>query len=137
MRYLLDTCMFIYMMDEQDVISRDVDAILTDYDSVLCMSVESLRELIVAYRKKKLLSKKWHSEGDLIRGILDSRIVLLPLKPEHMLTYSQLRLKDDHDDPSDHVIIAQAITENIPLISSDTRFPFYCAQGLELIFNEK
>ena len=137
MRYLLDTCMFIYMMDEQDVISRDVDAILTDYDSVLCMSVESLRELIVAYRKKKLLSKKWHSEEDLIRGILDSRINLLPLKPEHMLTYSQLQLKDGHDDPSDHVIIAQAITEHIPLISSDTRFPFYRSQGLDLVFNTK
>ena len=34
-------------------------------------------------------------------------------------------------------IIAHAITERLPLISSDTRFEFYRNQGLDLIFNEK
>ena len=34
-------------------------------------------------------------------------------------------------------IIAHAITEHLPLISSDTRFSFYRSQGLDLIFNEK
>ena len=39
--------------------------------------------------------------------------------------------------PSDHVIIAHAITEHLPLISSDTRFDFYRKQGLDMIFNKK
>ena len=39
------------------------------------------------------------------------------------------------EDPSDHIIISHAITERIPLISSDTRFPFYTKQGLDLIYN--
>ena len=30
-----------------------------------------------------------------------------------------------------------AITEHLPLISSDTRFEFYRNQGLDLIFNKK
>lgn len=30
-----------------------------------------------------------------------------------------------------------AITEHLPLISSDTRFEFYRNQGLDLIFNRK
>ena len=30
-------------------------------------------------------------------------------------------------------IISQAITEHLPLISSDLKFPFYREQGLELI----
>jgi hypothetical protein len=30
-----------------------------------------------------------------------------------------------------------AMTLGIPLISSDTRFPYYTRQGLNLIFNEK
>ena len=42
-----------------------------------------------------------------------------------------------HKDPSDHVIIAHAITEHLPLISSDTRFGFYRSQGLDLVFNQK
>ncbi|MBQ9671821.1 MAG: hypothetical protein IJV34_03090 [Prevotella sp.] len=40
-------------------------------------------------------------------------------------------------DPSDHVIIAHAITNGMPLVSSDRKFKFYEDQGLELVFNEK
>jgi len=34
------------------------------------------------------------------------------------------------------LIIAQAITMGLPLISSDQKFPFYKKQGLDLIFNK-
>ena len=66
-------------------------------------------------------------------------IKILPLKKEHMLTYASLEINElqGHKDPSDHVIIAHAITEHLPLISSDTRFEFYREQGLDLIFNRK
>lgn len=40
-------------------------------------------------------------------------------------------------DTSDHLIIAHAITEHLPLISSDGKFDFYCNQGLDFIFNKK
>ena len=42
-----------------------------------------------------------------------------------------------HTDTSDHLIIAYAITEHLPLISSDGKFDFYCKQGLNFIFNKK
>ena len=66
-------------------------------------------------------------------------IKILPLKKEHMQTYARLEINEaqGHKDPSDHVIIAHAITEHLPLISSDTRFEFYRSQGLDLIFNKK
>ena len=66
-------------------------------------------------------------------------ITILPLKKEHMMTYAKMQINEQqgHKDPSDHIIIAQAITEHLPLISSDTRFPFYRKQGLDLIVNEK
>jgi PIN domain nuclease of toxin-antitoxin system len=44
---------------------------------------------------------------------------------------------DYHKDPSDHLIIAHSITEKLPLISSDQRFPYYTEQGLDLIFNKR
>ena len=40
-------------------------------------------------------------------------------------------------EPSDHVIISHAITNKLPLISSDHRFPYYTEQGLDLIFNKR
>lgn len=56
-----------------------------------------------------------------------------------MKTYANMIINDiqGHKDPSDHVIIAHAITERLPLISSDKRFEFYRTQGLDFIFNEK
>lgn len=139
MRYLIDTNIYVYMMVEPDKLSRDVDMLLQDYDNILCMSVESLKELIIAYRNKGLWSTIWHSEEEMVMSVISSRITLLPLKPEHMLRYSQMRINEaqGHKDPSDHVIIAQAITEDIPLISSDRRFEFYRKQGLDFVFNEK
>ena len=66
-------------------------------------------------------------------------INILPLKEEHMKTYSELELNkaQDHKDPSDHVIIAHAITEHLPLISEDSKFEYYKKQGLDLILNKK
>lgn len=34
-------------------------------------------------------------------------------------------------------IIAHAITEKLTLISSDSKFDFYCAQGLDYIYNKR
>lgn len=50
-------------------------------------------------------------------------------------TYAGLRLNDaqDHRAPSDHVIIAHAITERLTLLSRDHKFAFYRSQGLDLL----
>lgn len=140
MRYLLDTNIFIFLATDLDSLDRNIQAILEDYDNVFCLSAESIRELIVGYRKKSFHSKRWKSCEEMVRSIEDEfGIKILALKKEHMLTYSRLEINEaqDHKDPSDHVIISQAITERIPLISSDTKFEFYRAQKLDLVFNKK
>ena len=140
MRYLLDTNIFVYMSTDRGSLSRDVLAILQEPDVLLYMSAESVRELIVGYRNKGLCSKRWKTAEEMVAAIEDEfYIQILPLKKEHMTTYARMEINEaqGHKDPSDHVIIAHAITEHLPLISSDTRFPFYRSQGLDLIFNEK
>ncbi len=66
-------------------------------------------------------------------------IYIRPINREHIHTYARLSLntRQDHRDPSDHVIISHAITEHMPLISSDTRFGYYRAQGLDFIYNKR
>ena len=61
----------------------------------------------------------------------------LPIHEEHMLTYARLTINEaqGHYDPSDHLIIAHAITERMPLVSSDHKFDFYINQGLDYICN--
>lgn len=140
MRYLLDTNIFIFAAIDIDCLCRDVRSILEDYDNTFCLSAESVKELIVAYRTKGIGARHWKTLEAMVKAIKDDYgISILPLKEEHMLTYARLELNENqgHKDPSDHVIIAQAITEKIPLISSDTRFPFYIRQGLTLIENKR
>ena len=140
MRYLLDTNIFIYLASDTDSLSEDVKAIIEDYDNEFYMSAESLRELVVGFRKKKFSTKRWRTPESMLRSITnDFNIWILPLKEEHMMTMANLTINEaqDHNDPSDHVIIAHAITEGLTLISSDEKFPFYVKQGLNLVLNKK
>ena len=134
MRFLADTNIFIYYATDQQRISRDVFALLTDYDNLIYISNESLRELIVHYNNKTLLRKFWSSKEQMLREITEKYCFqILPLTPDVMYTYGKMSLY--HNDPSDHVIIAQAITMQMPLISDDNKFPPYRKEGLELIEN--
>ena len=140
MRYLLDTNIFIYAAIDRDSLSRDVKAILEDYDNSFYVSAETVRELVVAFNNGGLVSKYLKTAKEMVRAIRETFFIyILPIGEEHMSTYAQLELNlaEDHKDPSDHVIISHAITNGMPLISSDHKFKFYQKQGLELIFNEK
>ena len=135
---MLDTCVLIHLTTDQDLLSRDVYAILKDYDNTLYISAETIRELVIQFNKGKLVSKFWKTADAMIDAIKEEFMVnVLPLKEEQMRTYANLRLNtaQDHNDPSDHVIISHAITNRIPLISDDGKFEFYRNQGLELIEN--
>lgn len=139
MRILIDTCIFIHYSTDRELLSEDVLAMLEDTDNQICISAESLRELIVSYNNGGLVSKYWSSARQMIDSIRDVfYITILPLKEEHMKTYSELRLNkfQNHKDPSDHIIISHAITERLPLISEDGKFEFYKKQGLDLIQNK-
>lgn len=138
MRYLLDTHIFIWYAKEQDRLSPDVATILGDYANDLLISMESVRELIVAYRSKPLLRKYWKTSIDMIDSIQRNygiRIVQPDMEVMRTLANLEINISADHYDPSDHIIISQAITLGVPLISGDHKFPFYTNQGLDLIYN--
>ena len=137
---MIDTNIFVFLVTDISQLDKDVESIIQDYSNTLHMSAESVKELIVAYNNKGLLTKKWKSAEEMVTAIEDEYYIkILPVSKEHMKTYSKLSINsiDGHKDPSDHVIISHAITNKIPLISSDRRFPYYTEQGLDLIFNER
>ena len=134
MRYLIDTNIFIYAAIDNQQLSNDVVDMLNDYENLFYISTESLRELIVHYNNKALLRKHWKTKDQMLKEITEKYgFQILPLTPDVMYKYGQMNLY--HNDPSDHVIIAQAITMKMPLISDDKRFPDYRKEGLELIEN--
>ena len=135
---MLDTNVFVYYASDHEMLCRDVEELALDYGNLLYMSMESVRELVTAYRVKKILHDTWHSAEEMVMSIeTDYNVRVLPVDMNVMRTYANLETNtaQDHRDPSDHVIISHAITLGMPLISSDRKFPFYRRQGLDLIEN--
>ena len=138
-RYMIDTNILYFIIeDEDDRLTKDVKALVSDYENKLFVSIESIKELVVAHRSKKLLEHKWKTTNELVKALReDYNFVILPIDINVIHTMARLQINEaeNHNDPSDHIIIAHAITMNMPLISSDRKFPFYREQGLDLVSN--
>jgi len=105
MRLLLDTNVFVFMLQDPESLSRDVYAILEDYDNQKYLSMESVRELIVAYRSKGLFSNRWKSEREMVDYIFGSNLwVIDPIDAYVLRQMADLRINtaQKHNDPSDH-----------------------------------
>ena len=136
MRVLLDTCVIIDWATDPVVLENGVWDIIDDVENRIYISAETVKELVVNFNNKKFLTKYWKTAKDILTTIEDEYgVEVLPITRNVVATYAQLRLNmfEDHRDPSDHVIISHAMTERMTLISSDTRFPYYRDQGLDLI----
>ena len=136
MRTLLDTCVIIDWATDPQALDDGVWDIIDDPENRIYISAETVRELVVHYNTKNMLNKHWKTARGMLETIEnDYGVEVLPITRNVVATYTglQLNVADDHRDPSDHIIISHAITENLTLISSDQRFPFYRAQGLDLI----
>ena len=134
-RYLLDTNIVLFALHNSKELERRVDNLLTDYSSLLYVSTISIQEIIHLYKRNKIKTK-WRIPEDILPSI-EKNFEILPVKREHLVTYSGLSTPKEHNDPYDHVIISQAITERITLISSDNEFEGYISQKLDFIFNDR
>lgn len=136
MRLLLDSCVVFDLLTDIDNLSKGAMDLIDDPSNMLYASFETMREIVIHFNNKELLSKRWNKAEDVLRFVEDEMgIEILPLRRDVGYTYSRLILNEaqDHRDPSDHVIISHAITEHLTLLSSDQKFPFYRNQGLDLI----
>lgn len=136
MRLMLDTCVVIDLLTDIDNLSKGAQSLIDDTENTLFASCETMRELVVHFNNKKLLTKYFKNSTEVLQAVeSDLGIEFLPIRRNVGYAYSRLRINEaeEHHDPSDHMIIAHAITERMALLSSDTKFPYYRNQGLELI----
>lgn len=136
MRTLIDTCVVIDWATDPKALDDGVWDILDDPENRIFISAETVRELVVNFNNRGMLHKHWKTAKDMLEAIENEYgVEVLPITRNVVGTYTSLRLNEaqDHRAPSDHIIISHAITEHLPLISSDTKFPFHRSQGLELI----
>jgi PIN domain nuclease of toxin-antitoxin system len=125
------------MLWDKDRLTKEVKNILADYDNRVYISAESVKEIIHLRQCGKFSSKKQMFTDNIVDFIYsETALEIKPIKKEHLKTLDKIPIIYNHKDPSDRMIIAQAITEKITLVSSDKMFPYYRKFGLELVFNE-
>jgi PIN domain nuclease of toxin-antitoxin system len=87
----------------------------------LIISIASFWEITIKMSLKKLvLSTDIASMTD---KALFNGFEIMPIKWEHLIALSSLEYI--HRDPFDRIIIAQAIAEKLPIVSSDSIFKQY------------
>ena len=119
MRYLIDTNVLANFA-EDDCLTNDVRALLVNYENQIYVSSESVKEFIQLIQTERIvLEKSFRSRDifDLIENEFGFHVKYVA--KEHLQMLSKLETVEGHNDPNDRLIIAQAITEKIPLISSD------------------
>ena len=135
-RFLLDTNILVFSLFNPKELEREVIDILNDFNNRLYVSTASVQEIIYKYKRNKIKTR-WKNVEEILPSIDNVHFELLPVKREHLVTYSKLSILNEHNDPVDHIIISQAITEKITLISSDNKFEYYIPQKLDFIFNDR
>jgi len=118
-------------------LSLEVQRILDDYSNRFYVSSVVVRELIHTYKAGNIKDKDIKSVNDLFDAMDRLDIEIVPTNRHHLLQYAALDVASGHKDPNDHIIIAQAISDKIPIISSDRMFKEYVGQGLEFVYNRR
>ena len=121
MRILIDTQILIWLLNGDLQLSLDRREKLVDPANRVFISIASFWEIAIKSSRGKLSLAK--SIEDIFSEIDNSSSTILSIAPEHTLQVS--RLPFHHKDPFDRMLIAQAIVENIPLMSPDHDFADY------------
>jgi len=111
-------------MEDDIRMPTKIKEIMNYENNVLLLSIVSLWEITIKTSIGKL--KMQRDIDDVIKNISEDGFEILPIKPNHLLRLSKLEFI--HRDPFDRMIIAQGISENIPVISSDSVFREYPVQ---------
>lgn len=124
MRVLLDTQVAWWMLYEPVKLRAPISAVLTDPVTELHYSPLSCAELIV----KRLAGKFRFDEREFLTALGEAGAREVPLRAPHAIRTGAL--PPHHKDQFDRLIIAQALEENLLLISSDRVFARYDVQLL-------
>lgn len=128
MRVLVDTHVFLWDLLEDRRSSRRAKQVLSSDEHELVFSLVSLWEIAIKMKIGKL-----NTIGSSVAYIRDEMnaygMELLPIRYEHILQLEAL--PHHHNDPFDRLLIAQALTESLQILTGDAAFQQY---GVKLVW---
>ena len=121
MDILLDTHAAIWFFDDDKRLSKSAKEIIFDLDNMIHISIASLWELAI-----KLSAGKLEFDGGIdgfIEAVYKNEFDLLEISPKHIKTVTALPFI--HRDPFDRIIVAQAIVEDMVIVTADDNIVKY------------
>ncbi len=132
MRYLIDTQILIWAMINPEKLSKQTIEILKNNN--IFISQISLFEIAIKQKIGKLPDFTL-SINALVELMNQNSFNILPITTQHIETYHAIPLLENHRDPFDRLLLAIAMSENMPIISADANFVHYISH-IQLIKNE-
>lgn len=133
MKYLLDTHTLIWSILDTDKLSEKAKKILEDGKNEVFVSTLSFWEISM-----KTMVRKFSFNGLEPSEVpsLASKIgySLLSLDSGEAASYHRLPFRGEHRDPFDRMLIWQALSRRLALVSKDKDFTLYTADGLRLVW---
>lgn len=121
MRFLLDTHIFLFFINGDNSISKKIIEIINSPVTEKYISIVSIWEITIKTNIGKL---KLKDDINSIYELLDKyRVKILQPSKDDFTTYSTLPLI--HKDPFDRLIIAQALANDLTLITDDQYIKSY------------
>ncbi|MFO7029035.1 PIN domain nuclease [Limnospira fusiformis CCALA 023] len=127
MRLLLDTHTILWFFMGNSRLSDKVRDLVEDGHNHKLISVATVWEMSIKQSQNKLTLEKTASDYIEEKIRLDD-FELLPIQLNHLRILSSLAFY--HKDPFDRLLIAQAMQENIPILSKDMAFNAYPIQRI-------
>jgi PIN domain nuclease of toxin-antitoxin system len=122
MKILLDTNSFLWFISGSERLSINARGLIADLNNQLVLSSVSLWEIAIKVSIGKLELLQPYDQ--LIPAQLEENdINILPIELIHLTTVVGLPFY--HRDPFDRLMIAQAITEDLPIVSPDSQLSQY------------
>jgi len=122
LKLLLDTHTFLWIMDGSSKLSDTAKTLYLDPENEIFFSAASYWEICIKKSLGKLALKKgWEKSFE--KEMKKNVIKWLNLEPEHF--HKLLTLPWHHKDPFDRILISQALSENLTIITSDKTFSKY------------
>ena len=121
MKLLLDTQLLLWAAGQPERLSAATRKLLNSPRNELLFSAASLWEVAI---KNTLGREDFRVEPRLLRrGLLDNGYAELPVTSQHAVSIDSLPLV--HKDPFDRLLLAQAISEGITLVTGDAQLARY------------
>ena len=115
MKFLLDTHLLLWIAADSDRLSNKAKRLITCLDNELFFSAANLWEIAI---KQSLKRQDFQVDARLLRqGLLDNNYQEIQISSKQAIAIANL--PPIHKDPFDRILIAQAIVEEITLLTSD------------------